>query len=354
MEGGTTRNTSLPSIANISLSAKDGLVSLRATNLEFGVVVSAPANIIEEGEVLIAPRVLNVFLGGAGGGDLSFQSEGQHSLLIKEDRRSATIQVEDVGEFPIIPYVADSNTAIIPPVKFIPALASVVNSASLSEAKPELSGIYFDISEKEVVLAATDSFRLSEVRLQQQGSAQNALQCIIPLRFANLAIKAFSDGGDDVRIALDENQIAFRGEVGGCDVYLISKVIEGEYPAYTSIIPSEFVTTALLSRSSFVDSVRGAGAFSSRAQTIRLDFEKGKVFVSGEGDDVGSFQESLDCEVDGDAVSLIFNYHYLLDGLQNIQEDHVSVKVSRKDGPVLLQGVQNKAYLYLVMPIRDT
>jgi DNA polymerase-3 subunit beta len=353
VDGITSRNTNLPILANIHMGAKDKSVVFSATNLELGVVVSLPAQVVKEGEGVVAPRILASFLGQPSD-DVVEVKKIESSLSIKEQKRSATIQLEGAEEFPIIPSVTPKEEAIIPVLKFIPALERVVGSVSISEAKPELTGVFVSLQPKEWVLAATDGFRLSEVCVGQASGISSPIQCIIPLRCAQAIIKVFRGGEleGDIFMGYEDSQFVVRNE--DRSVYIVSKVIEGEYPAYTSIIPKEFITTCAISRNEFLQNVKGAGLFATRANTVRVEIEGDKAHItSGEGD-MGSFVASMDIEKSGEDCSLVFNHHYLIDGLQNIQGEKFSFKVSKKDGPALLSGVDEKHYLYLIMPIRET
>lgn len=352
VEGIVSRNANLPILANIHIGVAGKNVVLSATNLELGVVVSLPAQITAEGEAVLAPRILSSFLSQASDDVIQVSREGS-SLTIKEQKRTATLQLEQDEEFPIIPRLVIKEPYIIPSLKFIPALERVINSASLSEAKPELAGVFLSIQSKELVLAATDGFRLSEARIAQQSSGGGTLQCILPIRCVQAIIKVFRglELEGDVLIGYEDNQVVIQNEEKS--VYLISKVIEGEYPAYTSIIPNDFITSCTLPKAEFLQQVKSAGLFASRANTIRVEIGGDKIHITSEEGDIGSFAASLDIQKEGEDCSLVFNHHYLIDGLQNIEGETISFKVSKKDGPALLSGVTNKNYLYLLMPIRE-
>lgn len=352
VEGITSRSANLPILANAKIQATAKEVILSATNLELGIVISLPAQIKGEGDIVVTPRIISSFLGQPSDGVVSVKKNNS-SLLITDGKRNATIQVESSDDFPIIPQVAPKEEAIIPIIKLIPALERVIGSVSISEAKPELTGVFLSVQPKEWIVAATDGFRLSEVKIGQSGSVATPIQCIIPSRCVQAIIRVFKgdDMEGDVFIGYEDNQIILRNE--DRSIYIVSKVIEGEYPAYTTIIPREFVTTCAISKGEFLQNIKGAGLFSSRANTVRIEIGGSQVHVTSGEDDMGSFAASMDIQKDGDDVSLVFNHHYLVDGLQNIQGDTVSFKVSKQDGPALISGVDSKDYQYLVMPVRD-
>lgn len=352
VDGVVSRNTNLPILASSKIQATTKAVILSATNLELGIIISLPSQVKGEGDVVITPRILSSFLGQPSDSIIEVKKTNS-SLLITDGKRNATIQVEGSDDFPIIPQVTPKQEGIIPIIKFIPALERVVTSASISEAKPELTGVFLSIQPKEWIIAATDGFRLSEVRIGQSSVLETPIQCIIPSRCAQAIIKVFkSDEMEgDVFVGYEDNQIIIRNE--DRSIYIVSKVIEGEYPAYTTIIPRQFITTCTIPRGEFLQNIKSAGLFASRANTVRIEVGGDQVHITSGEDDMGSFASSMDVQKEGEDVSLVFNHHYLIDGIQNIQGDTVSFKVSKQDGPALLSGVDGKDYLYLVMPVRD-
>jgi len=352
VEGIVSRNANLPILASIKMVASEKGIVLSATNLELGIVVTLPAQITTEGEAVLTPRILGSFLSQASD-DVIQVGRKEATLTVKEKKRTAAIQLEQDEEFPIIPNLAIKDSYNISALKLIPALERVVNSVSLSEAKPELTGVFLSIQAKEVVVAATDGFRLSEARIAQQNPSSAPIQAILPIRCAQAIIKVFRglELEGDVLIGYEDSQIVIQD--GEKNIYLISKVIEGEYPAYASIIPIEFITSCTLPKAEFLQQVKSAGLFASRANTIRIEVGGNTLHITSEEGDVGSFAAAIDIQKEGEDCSLVFNHHYLIDGIQNIEGETISFKVSKKDGPALLSGVTNKNYLYLLMPIRD-
>lgn len=349
VERNVGKNLSLPVLSNILLKTEGDNIKLISTDLETAVTVKLPGKIEKQGSILVSPRILSGFLNNLPEGNLELETK-DNSLQLKQGDYSSLIKGEEDKDFPIIPKVNKKKYFSIKTQELTEGLNQVVNSVALSDLKPELTGVFFSVADEELTLVSTDSFRLSEKKISNIKTDLKEEQFILPIKTAQEMIRCWQDNQEEANFYIDENQVLI--ESGGT-VSFVSKLVEGDFPAYTQIIPKEFKTKYILNKDSFIKQVRAASLFSSRINDIKLEFKDGKVNIETENYDVGNYNSSVDASGEGEETKIVFNHQYLLDGLSNVRGDEVMFKLNNEDNPTLLESTENKDYIYIIMPIRN-
>lgn len=348
------RNLTLPILNNILLKTNKNKLNLIATDLELAILVSLPAKIEQEGDIVVTPKILNGFLTNIPEGNTELTSS-KNTLFIRQNNYKTNLKGESSKEYPILPNIKQKNVFIINSIKLTEALNQIINSTAISDLKPELTGILFSFAQEELKLASTDSFRLSEKTLKITDDKNNkqVKNIILPSRAAQEIIKIYQNIDDDLYLYIDENQITIENNKSSSFyTKLISKLIEGEYPQYSQIIPQKYLTKVVVSRSEFISQIKSASLFAGQTKDILVKMSSKKLEIHADDYDVGEFDSYMETKHEGEEKEILLNYQYLLDGLQNIKGEEVVIKINQKDSPVLLEGVKNKNYLYVLMPIR--
>jgi len=241
------------------------------------------------------------------------------------------------------------------------AFSQVVEMTSVSESRPEISGVYIKFDKNLIRLAATDSFRLAEknIEINSNSSAKDldGQSIIIPQRTIQELIRILTEkdssnkGSEkDVEIILSGNQILF--DLGNTQV--ISRLIEGQYPNYQQIIPDDLQTQVIIKRDELINNIKIASLFSGKINDIRISInpKKSLVEVLSKDVDIGENKSQIEAKIEGKAIEVIFNYRYLLDGLNNILSDKVIIGLNSTAKPVVIRPVGDISYTYVVMPIK--
>ena len=222
----------------------------------------------------------------------------------------------------------------------------------------ELSGALFSFknkaNKKELTIVGTDSYRLTEMTIPlEKNELKDERDIIIPLRTLQEVSKVIKgDKDDNLELYLSENQILFIYQ----DTEIISRVINGKYPDYKQTIPNNIKTKALVNREEFVRVVKSASFFSKLGvNDINIKFlpKKNHLVISSVNNQVGENEAVLDADIIGDSNEIVFNYRYLIDGLNNLSDEEISLGIVNDDSPGLIKSVKDKAYLYLIMPIKN-
>lgn len=341
-----SRNPSLPILNNILIKTDNGRLKISSTNLEIGINCMIGAKIEEVGEVAIPARVFSDFINNVLDEKVTLHTKN-NILSINSNRYKTQILGFDSKDFPIIPKIKEKSIAVIPSKVLRNLLYSVADSITVSETRPELAGVYADFNSKKIILAATDSFRLSEVSFNTKNTDQHNV--IIPRNTVMELIRVTSDLDGDIEIKIGDNQISFSNN----DFELVSRLIDGNYPDYKKVIPSKFLSRVLVQKDNLEKDIRLAGLFSSNISDIKLACSKNSIILKSKNSDKGEIETTIPAVLKNDPFEISINYHYLLDGLKIIDSEKVVIEFTGNGNPLVLKPHDsNKELTYLIMPLR--
>jgi DNA polymerase-3 subunit beta len=267
-----------------------------------------------------------------------------------------TLPVEDYPALPTMPGASGSLRGDA----FAAAVAQVSVAAGRDDTLPVLTGVRLEIEGEKITMAATDRYRLAVRDLgwtpEQTGLAAVAL---VPARTLSETAKALS-GADKVTVALASSGAAGEGLVGfeGSGRRTTSRLLDGEFPKYRSLLPSESQSVATVETAALVESVRRVALVAERNTPIRLSFSGSEVTLEAGTGDEAQASESLDAGLTGDDISIAFNPNYLLDGLGALGASYAELRFTASTRPAVLAGkdsadaVAGDDYRYLLMPVR--
>ncbi|MCF7906712.1 DNA polymerase III subunit beta [Patescibacteria group bacterium] len=349
--------TSLPILNNILLSAKDGELKISSTNLEIAAEIKIRSKIEKEGKITVPAQVLNNYINLLPKQPLKFETN-KNILVVSTKNQKAKINGMSAEEFPIIPQIDTKKKYVLNSQEFKKALEKIIFSISSSDIRMELSGALFSFqgkdNQKKLVIAGTDSYRLSEITIPlKKNELKTERNVIVPLRALQEIVKIIkTDQEEEVELYLSENQILFTYQ----DIEIISRIINGTYPDYKQTIPTNIKTKALLNREEFVRIVKSASFFvKSGVNDINLKFipKKNQLIVSSLNNQVGENEAIIDSDITGDPNEIIFNYRYLIDGLNNMSGSEVILEIVNDNSPGLIKSEEDPSYFYLIMPIKS-
>ncbi|OGY45880.1 MAG: DNA polymerase III subunit beta [Candidatus Buchananbacteria bacterium RIFCSPHIGHO2_01_FULL_44_11] len=363
-----SKNTSLPILNNILFQVDKNTIKLSATNLEIGVSCGVRGKIEEPGDFTVQSRLLSDYIsllpkervdlttpGEAGG-------ESQNQILeVKCKNHSTKIKGQSAADFPLIPQIEKKQAYTLKPDDFRQAISQVIFAVSVNETRPEINGISFNFTENKLVLATTDSYRLAEKTVSLVSKQNASKKIIVPTRTMQELLRilgSFKDPAaisniEEIKIYLAENQILFTLD----NIELISRLVEGQYPDYQQIIPTNNKTKVLVNVAEMIKATKTASLFArSGIYDVNLDFAAGQkeVVVSSTNSQLGENFSSLEAEFEGETNKIVVNYRYLLDGLQNINSEQAEISIIDGNNPCVLKPVgKTSDYLYIIMPIKQ-
>ncbi|MDP3727645.1 MAG: DNA polymerase III subunit beta [bacterium] len=345
----TSRHITLPILSHILCRADEKKISLIATNLEVGVEYQVAGKVQKPGSATIPAKQFSQLLASLQEETVTLDGKS-NQLTLHTPTSDVTILGLDASDFPNLPSIKKEHSFSLSTPELLSALEVVVPAAATSDIKPELSGVLIALDQNTLTLAATDSFRLAEKKIDDIAGVRERLECILPIRTAQEVMRTLpADGDDDVQVIIGEHQVVFAWG----SVRILSRLIDGAYPPYQNIIPSSFETTLLVNRDDLLKKIRLAAVFSSRLNDVTLRFSPTELEVATQNAETGSTRARLSAKGRGASGSTVFNYRYLSDGLNAAGGENVLLNLNGVSGPTLIQNPGDASYRYLVMPIRS-
>ena len=340
----------LPSLGGIQLSATADGLTLRATDMEVGLVVSIPeASVESDGTVLLPGRLLGDVARSLPSGDvaLALRPEQRDVELTAGGARFhlRTLPAED---FPRLPELKEDG-ARLPAAPLAQTIDRVARAASRDEVRPILTGVLFQAEGTTLTMVATDSYRLSVKHTDLDTSLPEAIEANVPARaLRELARIVAQEGAEEVAMSLARNQAVFQAGA----VVLSSRLIEGQFPSWRQLIPESFEHEVRLPRDEILEVARRIGQLAQRNAPLRFAFAEGELTVAAETPEVGDASEAVPAPYSGEPLEIAFNPQFLIEGLESVEGDEVLMKLSSPLRPGLLEPVGADDFSYLVMPIR--
>lgn len=362
VERAAGRQSALPVLANVLLETEAGRLKLSATNLEIGIVAHIGAKVESEGSLTVPVKVLSQFIGNLPGTEVATLEEVAQSLSISCGGYRVKIKGLPATDFPIIPAKKNTSSIELPAQAFRTALSRLLPCVATQETRLELTGIHFLFSEKEVALAATDSFRLAEEIVPLEKFLDETLlseisaigSLILPATTLMEVSRAISPTQKTLSMTLDENQVFF--EMEGVEV--ISRLILGKFPEYRQIMPQEFSFSAVIEKDVLLRSLKIASVFAAGEIAVELAPDEEKVLVEAVSSGVGEQQADVPAKfLSGSGrLRVVFPPKSLLDGVGFMETSSIAFRGNTSGTPVALAMTDGDTprtnFTYIMMPIQ--
>jgi DNA polymerase III subunit beta len=355
---GVSARSTIQLLGGILLEAGDGVVGLSATDMEISVQTSSPAEVEEEGRVVIPARIFNDIVRSLPGGSFSLEHDDSGGTVrLAAGENEYRIRAYAADDFPQLPGFDAEAAFKMSGEVLVETVEKVSRSYSRDETRPVLTGILISFEENRVRMVTTDSYRLSIKETELATTAfEGSREAIIPARAMQEVSRIFSGSEEEeVEVSLSENQALFR--VG--DVLFGTRLIDGNFPEYRRLLPTTFEREISVNREDLMGTLRRVNFFAQRQTPpvpVSLLFSEGAVEVIVRNGEVGEAHERLPATSEDDFL-ISFNPGYLLDGVSAVDTEKVVFKLNEALKPGLIvpgvDGEEEPDFLYLIMPMRD-
>jgi DNA polymerase-3 subunit beta len=340
--------TAVQVLSGILLDADGDRLTLAATDMELSLRSSLDAQVEGEGRVVVPGRLLVEIARLLPGSDVSIAHRPEEGIVEvsagSANYRLHTLSAED---FPRLPDLAGAPLFVVDADAFVGTASQVGRAASRDESRPVLTGVLVRFELGKLVMAATDSYRMSVRETPLEGDAPE-LEAIVPARALAEVIRIAGSAGE-LELGMHENQLVFSLAEAGA--LLTTRRIDGQFPNYQQLRPESFEHELTLPREELLEVVRRVAVVSQRNSPLRLRFAEGELTVSARTPDVGEATESMPAPYEGDPLEIGFNPEFLREGIESVEGDDVVLKLISPLRPGLLQSPELD-FWYLIMPIR--
>ncbi|MAZ67255.1 DNA polymerase III subunit beta [bacterium] len=345
-----SNSATLPVLRCVVLETKGkSELELKATNLELGIKKTIQVDTKKDGKVAIPVQILGAALKTPSSQTKIGIETTEGSVVVTTGESKTTIKTIPVDDFPKIPNPEAKDTYLVPTEVLVKGIRSVLHSVSTSLIKPELASVYMHHEDNHLLFVATDSFRLAEKKVVYKTDSEFPT-AILPAKNITDVIRILElQPPGNIELIIDENQCSIKRD----GLYITSRIIDGSFPDYKSILPKEKTTEVVVLKEDLLAALRKAQIFSDKFGQVSLHiYPQKKTFtVSARNNDVGEVFASLTATITGEELDINFNHRYLLDFFQSISTDSVSLTFSGLGRPLILRGVGDSSFSYLVMPM---
>ena len=344
----------VPVLSGLLIKAESGSLSIASFDYEISARLQIPADIAEEGTILVSGRLLAEICRSLPSAPVEVETDGSKLTLTCRNSRFnlATMPVAEYPELPALPEVS----GVVDGEAFAQAVSQVIIAASRDDTLPILTGVRMEIEDDLITFLATDRYRLALRELSWKPSTPGiSTSALVKAKTLNEVAKTLGSAGD-LNIALSDDSELIGFESGGRRT--TSLLVDGDYPKIRSLFPDNTPIHATVETSALVEAVRRVSLVAERNTPVRLAFTDGQVTLdAGTGEDAQA-SEALEASLIGDDITVAFNPHYLSEGLGAFPSKYVRFSFTTPPKPAVisaqeeLTGDDQEDYRYLLMPVR--
>src|SRR6266567_3489789 len=338
--------TTLPILSNVLLQAGEDEIHLTTTDLDVGVRGSCEAHVDKTGATTLpARRVFNI-IRELPSSEIQIDVDGKNAASIRSGQSFFKILGLPEDEFPPLPKFEGAKVVTMRQKDLHDGLRKTSYAISTDETRYVLNGVLFSFKDNKLTLVATDGRRLAMAEIELEFPKSHEADIIVPTKAVTELGRLLTEDGE-VKVSVGSGQIAFELN----NTLLVSKLIEGNYPNYRQVIPSETKERVTLERETFLNSLRRVSLLASdKSNSIKLNFTKGNIDIVANTPDVGEAKESLPVMYKGRDFSIAFNPEFLMAPLRNLSEDEIYLDLIDEMSPGVIK-IQTP-FLYVLMPMR--
>lgn len=344
-----SNKSTLPVLQGILLIAKHETLQFAATDLEMGIRCELPSQVEEEGTMVVPAKLFADVVRKLPDTEIMLEERNQ-SIIISYYQSEIVLNGYDPEEYPLLPDLLDPISFTLPTLIFKNMIRQTIFSCALEENRPVFNGTLLQIEETNIRLVATDTHRLAYSISEIQNPHKSQFSGIIPAKTLAEISRLLRDEDEFLTISFNENQIVF--QFGS--IYLISRLIEGQFPNYKQVIPQTCETKLVLSVKTFLEAVERASLLSrdkSGSNIIRIKVEENELKID-QTSELGKISEQINIDMEGKNVVIAFNAKFLIDALKVIDSVQIIFELSGPFSPGVMRPLDNPNYLYLVLPVR--
>jgi DNA polymerase III subunit beta len=352
-QGIVERKNTIPILANVLMEAKGDEVRFLATDLEVGLRSKCAATVNKPGSLTLPAKKFYEIVKSLPETDIRI-SEDKGGVKVAADRFDSRMQTLPKEDFPTLPDASDGAGQMLSRASIKEMVTKTQFAITGEDTRYFLNGALFVLRADSMSLIATDGHRLALVSCPRDGKAKKDAEedkPILPKKTLGELGRLLTEGDGDIRYERGENHLFF--SVG--DRLLISRMIDGQFPAYERVIPKGNDKHIEFERDRLTSAVRRVALLSNeRSRAVKFQVDKGKVDVMSSSPDVGEAHETLPVEYSGGSMQICFNAQYVLDFLSAVSCDVVSLDLKDEVSQAVMKpvGAEGYDYTYVIMPMR--
>ena len=335
----------------IYMTTKNGQVELQGNDFELGIRLTIDGDIKEPGTLVVGSRYFQELIRKLPGDTIElYKPEDGNSLTITSGSSEFNLVTLHPDDFSLVEQIHDQDHVNIDSFAMKELIDLTNYAAATDEDRPVFTGALLEIKENEVTMVATDTHRMAVKKITIDEPATTPMRAIFPTKtLAEVSRLLPTDNPAMINIIWNRTQIVFNFE----SIYIISRLIEGTYPEYEKVIPSQFDSSAVIDRREFAGAVDRVSLLAKDISynVIRYDWSESNVTLSTQNTEIGMAKEDVAVEFKGTPFTISFNGRYISDILRHSTGDNIHLFL-KQNGPVVIRQDNNPNYTYVVTPVR--
>ena len=342
-----TGKIATPIMSGIFMEAKDSMLTLRGSDLSISIETKIPVTIEVPGSVLINAKIISDLMGKLVG-NVTMYEEGQEVFIKSGDNNTYNVPKMNVNDFPSFPQVDAKNQIELSDEDFCDLVYMTEFACATDESRPLFTGILVELKNGKITFVGTNTHRLA---IKSQSYESEEFSCVIPGKVMTEVrnIASSYEEKQTIYLGILYNQVMI--SLG--DTRIVTRLLDGRFPDYNRVIPKTFTLAASADREGLLKILDRVVLFSrtNDHSTVKLNFSNNNLYISASGADIGSANEEIPCEMDGNDLKIAFNAAYLTDVLKHSKKEKVTFRLNSSLTPgVIDNGDEN--YFYVITPVR--
>ncbi|TQR21594.1 DNA polymerase III subunit beta [Psychrobacillus vulpis] len=352
--------TTIPILTGIKLELTDEGLKLTGSDSDITIqtIIKAEEDgeqvirVIEEGSIVVQARMFNEIIRKLPTSDVEIEVKENYHTHIRSGKSKFHLIGQEASEYPLLPEVLDDRQFVIPADLVKSIVRETVFAVATSESRPVLTGVLWQVKDGELTCVATDSHRLARRKISLEQALEGEYNVVIPGKSLNELSKIIGESSQPVNIAITNQQVLFKTE----DVSLYSRLLEGNYPDTSRLIPTEYKTIVTMNGKALFQAIDRASllAREERNNIVRLSSLEGNtVEISSSSPEIGEVEEEIQStSIEGEEIKISFSAKYMMEALRALDGHDVIVQFTGAMRPFILNSVHDDTVLQLIVPVR--
>ncbi|MBL4938395.1 DNA polymerase III subunit beta [Clostridium sp. YIM B02515] len=342
-----TGKSTMTILEGILLIARNDELTLIGSDIDLSVETKIQANILEEGSIVVDSKLFGELIKKLPNSEVQVNTIENNSLEILCEKSKAVLKYMNSDEFPMLPKINENMLLTIPQKILKNMIKGTIFATAQDEIRPILTGVKFEIDNGKLNLVALDGLRLA--LRSEPVENDNTISAVIPGKTLSEVSKILEDSEENVNITFTPNHILFN--LGNTKI--ISRLLEGEFINYKSIIPDEYNLKITLKRNEFYDCIERASLMAKEGNTnlVKLDIQDDVMIITSDSQ-LGKAREELNVIMQGDPLKIAFNARFVIDVLKIMDEEEIILELTSSVSPCIVRNKNKDNCTYLVLPVR--